>query len=56
MSITQFSLDNSRLMILSVSAILVAGVFTFLDYEVLFNGKPQNPAKFLTAGDQIFKD
>ena len=25
-------------------------------YEVLFNGKPQNPAKFLTAGDQIFKD
>ena len=25
-------------------------------YEVLFNGKPQNPAKFLTAGKNVFKE
>ena len=24
-------------------------------YEVLFNNKPQNPAKFLTAGQNVFK-
>ena len=29
---------------------------THLHYEVLFNGQPQDPAKFLTAGKYVFKD
>ena len=25
-------------------------------YEILFDGTPQNPAKFLTAGNNVFKE
>jgi murein DD-endopeptidase MepM/ murein hydrolase activator NlpD len=29
---------------------------THVHYEVLFNGIPQNPAKFLKAGQHVFKN